>query len=634
MANQKTKAQLALDLNVHSENMTATISPSNYIEPLEDQAVRTQLNLIIDDLIISNFNVVDGIQIANITGLTSALSSKHPFDPTILNQSTLVDNLVTLDATRPLTANQGVVLKNLIDAIPSRNDATSLAESTPSEVTAIELRSHLDDTSMHFTIADGTVNTTSVWSSTKILSELILKADASHTHSQLHTQGTDVTLALATPSEVTAVDLREHLDSAVNPHTTTLTQVVEASSLPTTKGILYTSNGTSLIGFPVGIDGQVLKVNSLTASGLEFSSDIGEVNTIASLGTGESIAIGKVGTELRTRALNSLNSILTITTNGNQLDFDIEPEQINHADLANIGANTHAQIDAHIAAINPHGLTLDLLSPLTAAGDLLTYNGSNNVRFGIGTNGQVLASNGTSLVWSSDLSVASSHTVSTSNPHITNVNQVAIASYGSVPSKGTLLVSDGTNVLELAPGVDGQMLIANSSNTLGVQYTAAGEINTATSLSGTGQEITAGKTGAILNFRRIETGDASKLTVTTAGNQIILSVVDGGIDHDSLAGLGGTPIYTHANIDSHINAVTGNPHNVTASDIGVDAGATNNPQQLAIVTLTDSTTGTVDNTLSSISGSGADVDINNNFAELANQIALIKTALTNSGITA
>lgn len=55
-----------------------------------------------------------------------------------------------------------------------------------------------------------------------------------------------------------------------------------------------------------------------------------------------------------------------------------------------------------------------------------------------------------------------------------------------------------------------------------------------------------------------------------------------------------------------------------------------NRQAENITSLTDSTGGTANNTLTAISGSGADAAINNNFADLAAKVNEILTALQNA----
>lgn len=56
-------------------------------------------------------------------------------------------------------------------------------------------------------------------------------------------------------------------------------------------------------------------------------------------------------------------------------------------------------------------------------------------------------------------------------------------------------------------------------------------------------------------------------------------------------------------------------------------------QQAAITDLTDSSGGSTDGTLAAVSGSGADVAINNNFADVAAQLAALNAALQAAGIT-
>jgi hypothetical protein len=56
------------------------------------------------------------------------------------------------------------------------------------------------------------------------------------------------------------------------------------------------------------------------------------------------------------------------------------------------------------------------------------------------------------------------------------------------------------------------------------------------------------------------------------------------------------------------------------------------PAAAAQAALTNSTGGTADGTLSAVSGTGDDADINNNFTELHTLLNAIRTALVNSGI--
>lgn len=77
--------------------------------------------------------------------------------------------------------------------------------------------------------------------------------------------------------------------------------------------------------------------------------------------------------------------------------------QIDHTTLSNIGTNSHAQIDSHIANTNnPHSVTIDQITPTTNKGEIMVENGSNVVAFSTSSDGRLLSLNSatsTGLEW-------------------------------------------------------------------------------------------------------------------------------------------------------------------------------------------------------------------------------------------
>lgn len=180
----KTSTQIVTDLdNWKANEVDVKISNgSPLIFPNTHNFVLEQLNIILKTLSESAYNKADGLQIVDVTGLQSALANKEPLDPTILKQSDLINDLLTDSAIRPASASTVFTLKNLIDSLPPANQDTQLASGTVNQVSATELRVHLDNLSLHRQIDDSVVSNIALWSSTKIDTELASKSDVGHTH--------------------------------------------------------------------------------------------------------------------------------------------------------------------------------------------------------------------------------------------------------------------------------------------------------------------------------------------------------------------------------------------------------------------------------------------------------------------
>lgn len=87
----------------------------------------------------------------------------------------------------------------------------------------------------------------------------------------------------------------------------------------------------------------------------------GEANTMDNVGTaGEGIFKQKVGIEFQMRNIAPGSTIVTVAQNaGNDtVEVDVDPSQIDHDALINVGTNSHDVIDAHLAnTSNPHNVT-------------------------------------------------------------------------------------------------------------------------------------------------------------------------------------------------------------------------------------------------------------------------------------
>ena len=82
------------------------------------------------------------------------------------------------------------------------------------------------------------------------------------------------------------------------------------------------------------------------------------VPTVSNVGTGIGVYKGVNGTTLEFRSITSSNAALTVTSANDEVKLSLVPANISHTTLGDIGTNTHAQIDAHIAnTSNPHSTT-------------------------------------------------------------------------------------------------------------------------------------------------------------------------------------------------------------------------------------------------------------------------------------
>jgi sulfur carrier protein ThiS len=172
---------------------------------------------------------------------------------------------------------------------------------------------------------------------------------------------------------------------------TSQTAAMDALSPTTTKGDLLVDNGTNVIRVAVGTDGQVLKANSGTASGVEWGAE--SVDLTSEVTGALPIANGGTGETAQTAAFDALSPLTTL---GDILAHD-------GTNNIRVAVGTDGQVLVADSA-EPSGVKWDTntpVTPLTTKGDLYTYD-TGDQRLPVGTDGQVLVANSaetTGLEW-------------------------------------------------------------------------------------------------------------------------------------------------------------------------------------------------------------------------------------------
>ena len=339
---------------------------------------------------------------------------------------------------------------------------------------------------------------------------------------------------LADVGSNTHAQIDTHLGSSANPHSVTKSQVglgevanlkvnLVATVAPTVNN--DTSEGYSVGSRWVDVTGDkeyVCLDNTDGAAVWSETTNQGEVNTASNVGVG-GVAVfkQKSGVDLEFRSVNAGSSKLSVTLDAgnNEIDLDVVPGNIAHGDLTDVGSNTHAQIDTHLASTsNPHSVTK-------------TQVGLSEVP---------------------NLKMKLNATIAPTVNNDTSEGYAVGSIWVDVSGDKAYICLDETD----GAAVWKETTISESS----------GEANTASNVGVGGVGVFKQKTAADLEFRTVNAG-SNKLTVTldAGNNEIDLDVVPGNIAHGDLVDVGSN---THAQIDSHL-ASTSNPHSVTKSQVGL-----------------------------------------------------------------
>jgi len=339
---------------------------------------------------------------------------------------------------------------------------------------------------------------------------------------------------------VTAINWSNFSVSSIYTAGTGLTLAANQFSITNT-GVTATNYGsaTQVGTFTVNAQGQLT-----TAANVTITPAVG---SITGLGTG-------VATWLATPSSANLASAVTDETGSGSLVFATSPSLVTpvlgtptSGNLANCSGYPASAISGTVPiASGGTGQTtastaFNALSPITTTGDLILGNGTNSAtRLGIGTNGQVLTSDGTTASWATPASGVSSFSAGTTG------FTPSTASTGAVTLAGTLNVANGGTGVTASSGANSVVLRDANQNIKANNYfggftsvAASGTTITLTVASvpsyvvtGSGGQViqlpnaTTLENGALYEFNNNQSSGA--ITVNNNSGTLIVSVPSGG----------------------------------------------------------------------------------------------------------
>jgi hypothetical protein len=410
----------------------------------------------------------------------------------------------------------------------------------------------------------------------------------------------------------THAQIDTHIANTSNPHTVTKTQVglTNVTDDAQLKRSANDFNTFTVKGTPVSAD--ILVIEDSAASGVKKYITVGslptggggEANTASNQGvSGIGFFDNKNGVDLEFRNLTSTTDRITVALDaGNkEVDLTLNEGNIVHQNLSGSGTNTHAQIDTHIGAANPHsgsaasGANSDITSLTGLSTPLSIAQGGTNSSTAL-TNNFVMVSSAGAVVESATITTAElahlNGIVSVSTGVADNDKLVTQGYVDDTAGGDTLPIVDTTAVVK--GSVDATKLVRIEADGLTTSTTRvitmpdndvdlanvhleSHTIASHSDTTATGAELetlTDGSDAGVLHnhdgvyFTESEhittsagAGDVGKPIVLDAGGHVDATMInDADIDHTNIGSIGTN---THAQIDTHIGAA--NPHSGSAA---------------------------------------------------------------------